>query len=132
MVHGKMNLSREEVLQAIEVMKAFVDGKKIEYAPKDTNAYSDCEYPNFDFSRFDYRIKKCYRPFISVFELMEGRFCKNGNLIYVKSKETGDIFLIFEYFVKTNHISIANRLVTMEKLFEEFTFLDGSPCGILE
>ena len=125
-------MNREEVLKAIEVMKAFVDGKMIEYAKKGTEAYSDCEYPNFDFSNFDYRVKKCYRPFINVLELMEGRFCKNGSLIYVKSKETGDIFLIFEYFVKTNHISIANQLVTMKRLFEGFTFLDGSPCGIME
>lgn len=85
--------------------------------------------------------EKTYRPYKDTDEMIEDFLERNGNvnshnpmynpLIWVKRKESGDIFLILS-FLCTNEVSTCITNYTLKNLFENFTYLDGAPCGKLE
>ena len=86
-----------------------------------------------------------YRPFRDTDELIKV-FCEKTPKIYDKDDEKlfmpyiwvtsgRDIpddkgFLITGY--DTDNVIIYNEAYCMQELFDKFTFLDGSPCGVLE
>lgn len=82
-----------------------------------------------------------YRPFKSIAELVE-YWCKNNNnlwqhrnltipLIWVKDKNTGHNCLIIEYNKDCVFMNGDDVGVSMEELFNEYEFLDGSPIGVV-
>lgn len=130
----------EETKKAIEVMQAFVDGKKIEFRCDDLSEWEEVIEPFWCFGKCDYRIKPepRYRPFKSAEEVMEA------------IKEHGD-WLVFhdpkgDYY---HHISavLPERKDLGEPLRvrfnggthridpEDYTFYkfaDGTPFGVKE
>ena len=86
--------------------------------------------------------EKHYRPFMDTDELIEKWWKLNGwsnaeakykddklrkPLIWVKDKESGDIELISMF----GRGEVFTREYTdLNDLFDEYTFLDGSPCGV--
>jgi hypothetical protein len=135
-----------------EAYKAWHEGKKIEmkYTEPDENETSvwklfENEEPNW--CKFHYRpaqektAEKEYRAFASIDELTT-EFVKRFKtktpsyalpLIWVKLKGKNDRGLITGYIDNEGNgqlVKIGDKYYGLGVLFEDFQFLDGSPCGV--
>lgn len=126
--------------EMIEVMKAFDEGKEIEYRYADRSYKDDWEpCPNeklFDWVVFDYRVKpgEKFRPYKDTEEMFDD-YCERFHVtrtdygepfIWIKSK-CGIKYLISA--IAESHIWTVNATNNMDELLELFTYKDGSPCG---
>ena len=125
-----------------EVKKAYNKGKRIQVTPKGTDKWLDlhCK-PTWDVN-LKYRVKpeekKQYRPyessaemiadFIARFKVNCPPYCKP--LIWVRLKVDKRERLIVAY--GDNFVEIGNKTkaVTLQHLFEQYEYLDGSPVGM--
>lgn len=135
-----------------DVIKSAYEGKEIEY--KEFGVINDdwkttvfCDYLCMhDFVHYEYRVKpKEYKSFDTVQDLIDYWNSKHSNinrpsdtmpLIWIKSKEDDSVYLITEFYPKkysnTYDVSTTDGFLSFEKLFREFTFLDGSVIGKME
>lgn len=61
-------MNKEETMEAIEVMQAFVEGEKIQYRPPFGINFQDFDIednPSWDWSCYQYRIKAATKPHIN-------------------------------------------------------------------
>ena len=129
--------------EKIEVMQAYLDGKKIQRKSITSQNWLDWvsnEEPGWDWIDVDYRIKPepTYRPYKDTDEMIAD-FKKRFNVevpsysmpeIWVKNKGTKVRGFVFEFGFQ--RVRISGGLLDMEHLFNTFVYLDGSPCGIVE
>lgn len=87
-----------------------------------------------------------FRPYKDIAELKQdfsGRYNSNTDwngkvnpmynpLIWVKSKRTGNQRLITVLNSDNNCVRLSSISVELRELFEDYVYLDGSPCGIEE
>lgn len=136
-------MDKVEAIEAIEVLKAYCDGKEIEVADKGIGNWGKCssDEPYFNFASFNYRIKPTekYRPYKDCDEMIEDFKQRNHfegwdyyvPMIWVKSKINNDRFLIIAFNDKCVYI-IPSCALSLKNLFKEYTYLDGSPIGVKE
>ena len=121
-------MTREEAKQAVEVLKAFADGKDIEYSNKvGTDFWKRIENPNninFNFARYYYRVSKepQYRPFESGSECWDELF-NHKPFAKIIRKDSGERFNILRD-------NIIDEILKLNEAFIKFTFADGEPFGI--
>ena len=127
--------------EKIEVMKAYAEGKKIQYKPKANPTWADCiDEPLWNWEWTVYRIKpeSTYRPYKDTEEMIED-FKKRFNvevpqyampMIWVEHKRTNFRFFVSEFGVQVVAFCGVSR--GMLELFDNYTYLDGSPCGMKE
>ena len=137
-------MTREEILQGAEIMKAYVEGKQLQYKYYTFDAWTDCDNPQFNFELFQYRIKPevkepTYRPYKDCDEMIadiDERFrgCRTTYCtmpsIWIRRKATGTMYLITCF--GTLDINTCSNSYTMEEALVNFTYLDGSPVGKME
>ena len=125
--------------EKIEVMKAYAEGKKIEWKPKGCQGWDEWIYhddPSWNWDELDFRIKPefTYRPYKDSDEMVED-FKRRAEIatnemflpmIYIKSKNNGCRILLNTF----GAVSVDGILFC--DLLDRYTFLDGSPCGIRE
>lgn len=106
--------------EKIAVMQAFANGKEIEITPRTSNPnwITDPE-PLWDWRTCDYRVKEKYVPF--TFEDAEFLIGK-----IVKRKTHNYTAMIISC------TQLGTSVDDWEHLLDDFTFLDGSPCGKLK
>lgn len=103
-----------------EIIKAWADGEEIEYLSPTTGKWNDATSPTWEID-YEYRIKTEpeYIPFdFSDAEMLIGKV--------IKHKDGDVICSIFSLTPK----GLNN--VRFESVLENYTFLDGSPCGKLK
>ena len=127
--------SRKETAEHIKVLQAFVDGKAIEERriSFDHTEWVDNNNPEWRWDKFDYRIKpkSKYRPFANAEECIE-EMKKHVPFGWVKDKYSFyTIEMIGDSFGK-ECIKCYGTWFTLEKIFKDATFLDGTPFGIRE
>ena len=109
--------------EMIAVMQAYEDGKEIELVPNcyTDKIWKDTSNPTWDWHQFDYRVKQApeYVPF--TFEDAEFLIGKT-----VRCKSQDYVALIIS--VTKDGTSVDD----FKPLLDDFTFLDGSPCGKLK
>ena len=121
-------MTREEAKQAVEVLKAFADGKKIEFCNKVGVDYwkvnDNADYINFNFCRYNYRVAKepQYRPFESGSECWDELF-NHKPFAKIIRKDSGERFNILRD-------NIIDEILKLNGAFIKFTFADGEPFGI--
>lgn len=118
-------MNREEIKEAVKVMEAYADGKKVQ-KQNINGLWIDCDNPKFDWASFNYRIKPepKHRPFKTQEECWNemhkhpdfGWICRNEGGAYVAIQEVG------EYIDS----------VSFKDIFDTYTFTDGEPFGIKE
>jgi len=112
----------------IKIMQDYVDGKTIEVQTADNKweSVGIKKQPNWDWSRYTYRVKPeaKYRPYKSE-ELIQLK----GK--WLKSKHYQNSFLITGYSIKDGCVFIGEEWVSRKELLEYWTNEDGSPCGML-
>lgn len=125
----------------IEVMQAYADGKKIECKSPGIcwREWILPQEPFWNWSECDYRIKEevKYRPYKDTEEMIND-FCNRFN---VKRTSFGEPFIwvkdedeekrLITGINKYNVIS-DSYFFDLKEIFEKYTYLDGSPCGINE
>lgn len=127
-------MTREETVERIKVMQAFVDGKQIQYKESD-GKWKDVKDPMW-FSVNEYRIKPKpkYRPFANAEECWQ-EMQKHEPFGWVKDKERGYKVTITRVNddENTGFMAINGKSEwTLEGLMDYYTFADGTPFGIKE
>lgn len=118
-------MTREEAKKAAEVLKAFADGKDIEFSNKvGTDFWKRNENPNnvnFNFARYDYRIAKepQYRPFKNAEECWS-EMLKHQPFGWLKRNYNED-------FVS---MVVIDDTRDYESMLKYNTFADGEPFGV--
>lgn len=143
-------MTREQAKELLPILEAYAEGKTIQHKVGDE--WSDLSTPNF--AGFDvklYRVKpleeyneiplfeeKTFRSFKSCNELVY--YWEREKLgysvnplvmieIWVKHKVDGRRRMIVGFGDNFVEVGVKAKLLTLEQLFEMYTFLDGSPCG---
>lgn len=130
--------------EKVEVMQAYAEGKKIQYKlSRSSQQWDDWTLPrdpSWNWDELDFRIKPehTYRPYKDTEEMIAD-FKKRFNvkvpqyalpMIWVEHKTTNRQSLIS--MLNIQKVILFGLLWDMERLFDECTYLDGSPCGIKE
>ena len=129
--------------------RAYMEGKQIQYRNKDSSdqnkdssdQWKDCSEEPYWAEQCEYRVKpeepeKKWRPFKSIEELKHVWDVKLSPLeepmIWVRSKfNTSSTYLITHYCGNMGVVHLCGYLnIGLEQLFKDYTFLDGSPCGM--
>ena len=127
-------MTREEAKELLPIIKAFADGKKVEFF-NEVREWEDSEYLEFSRERKRYRIKPepKYRPFKNKEECWN-EMLKHQPFGWVKHKETEDFSNISNIYKSAGiaKVFLVNCAYTFPSLLNEFTFIDGTPFGIKE
>lgn len=131
-------MTREETNEAIKVMSAYANGKKIQYLD-DNGRWVNTTNPSFDWRRLNYRInpKPEYRPFNNQEECWQ-EMQKHQPVGYIMNKERKYITLITEVYTSniTNglyfRLSNSTQHNNAKDFFKDYKFADGEPFGIKE
>lgn len=136
-------MDREQAKALLPIIKAFSEGKIIEY--RDSMLKDDWkivkEIPNLSFGCFEYRIKPehQYRPFKDTKECWQ-EMQKHQPFGWLKDKdsELRNIQALTEKMstiadgVYLRGINLINGWHIFEEAIEEYSFADGTPFGIVE
>ena len=142
-------MTREEILQGAEIMKAYVEGKQLQYKYYTFDAWTDCDNPQFNFELFQYRIKPevkepTYRPYKDCEEMIADYRDKYSPIvrqdqyklymdnIWLRNKDNNGVVQIIGFLDGYVHFCNSFGYCDLEHLFKKFTYLDGSPVGKLE
>ena len=128
--------------EKIEVMKGYAEGKKIQWRLKANPEWGDCTgEPHWDWYCNDYRIKpeRKYRPYKDTDEMIED-FKKRAGIV-TNEMSLPNIWIREKRCQRSKHSidsmngrSVSNSVlaVPLQRLFDEYVYLDGTPCGIKE
>lgn len=133
--------------EKIEVMKAYAEGKKIEWKIRGCHGWNEWtanNEPTWNWLMDDFRIKTepTCRPYKDTEEMIED-YCKrfpeskpsehSMPFIWIKDREEVSFAsLITEFGYSCVWRSVIQEGVPLKKLFNDYVYLDGSPCGKLE
>lgn len=122
-------MTKEETVERIKVMQAYVDGKKIEYY--DGNIWCDTSNPGWC-SNTKYRIKPepKYHPFANAEECWQ-EMKKHEPFGWVKYK-TDDVYSFICKVEEDRCYFAVNLYWAFDTILEKYTFADGTPFGIKE
>ena len=118
----------EETRDAVKVMEAYANGKKIQY--KEISEWLDTSLPIFNWAKYKYRVKPepKYRPFKNQEE------CWNEMHKHPDFGWATDGYYKSTISVKSDSIvvTISSLEYDFGKAYIHFTFADGTPFGIKE
>ena len=123
-------MTREETTKAVKVMKAYANGKEIQYLDND-NEWIDVECPSFDWDKCVYRIKPEleYRPFESQKECWE-EMHKHSDFGWVVNKNTKSIYHINAIWDETLSYGDGETFSNYLEALNYYEFVDGTPFGV--
>ena len=125
-------MTREEMKDLLPVMKAFADGKTIEYS-SDGDLWIETDTPDWCSNRF-YRIKKepQYRPFKTKEECWDEMHCHSdfGWVIRIDTGIVVNIATVHLYGILFDNYY--DCVYTFKDAFKYYKFTDGTPFGIKE
>lgn len=131
---------KEKIKEMIAVMQAFAEGKKIEVRPlysTDENDWEIALNPSWNWTSLDYRIKlePMLRPY--TFEELQAEMAK-GKIVVKQVNLKGinrilTITQVMDEYDKDSKIQLSDfKYASYEQLLENYQWLDGSPCGVIE
>ena len=124
--------------EMIEVMQAYDRGEQIERRDRCGNNWFLSPVPSWDWVQYDYRVKPkpTYRPYKNAAEFLAAQKEHGMNI-----RRKGCNYYILPLYITDNMISIQyprsdGSVVSVDKLYidllREYTWQDGTPCGIEE
>ena len=125
-------MTREQAKELLPIIKAFAEGKEIEYYDCNDDDWIKTDTPIWA-SKINYRIKPepKYRPFKTQEECWN-EMHKHPDFGWIKSHNTGHLCQI-NCFYYGNHIGIDNKVaINFVCAFNDYLFPDGAPFGIKE
>ena len=130
-------MTTEETRDAVKVMEAYANGKKIQY--KEISEWLDTSLPLFNWAKYKYRVKPepKYRPFETKEECWNEMLkhqpfgwvtdkCKYVHIVCVRQSN-------IEFNPDTDDNILYSCIMTFSDVLEQgYTFADGTPFGIKE
>jgi hypothetical protein len=131
-------MTREKAKELLPLMQAYSEGKVIQYQ-NNRGEWEDMESPDFACDAIYYRVKseETYRPYRDCDEMIAD-FMRRSDIqvmpsIWIKHKITKNILLIIGFEKTSCSVVCANDLLLdFEELFNNFTYLDDTICGVKE
>ena len=127
-------MTREEVKELLPIMKAFAEGKAIQYKNKYVD-WTETDYPIWA-KESQYRIKPepKYRPFKTKEECWtEMLKHRPFGWIYNKFNDYLNIYIVYNSNVDYGvRVSGHPSSINYEHMFKDYKFADGEPFGIKE
>ena len=123
-------MTREETRDAVKVMEAYANGKKIQYLDNN-NKWIDAHNPVFDWYNCAYRIKP--EPKYRLFKTQEecwNEMHKHPDFGWVKYKDSNCMYHI--RVIGHGYILIDGADLSFFEAFDKCEFFDGTPFGIME
>jgi len=127
-----------------DIKWAWKQGKRIQCRCH-SGAWLDASTPDWDNKALEFRVKpvSAYRPFKSTQELKSTFLALTNQtaipanfepVIWVRSKyNTSSTFMITHFCENLGVVHLCGYLnIGIEQLFTDYTFLDGTPCGVKE
>lgn len=125
---------RNTIAEMRQVLDAIEQGKPIQWYNATKDKWDDTTNKRPNFCDSTYRIKpeepkKRLRSFNDTAELFVHN--NGSNILWLKNKDTGWLMMVTLY--NEREIAFSNDAeFTMEEVLNEFTFADGTPCGVEE
>ena len=127
-------MTREEAKEMLPALQAFVDGKTIESRciKGEKSLWYDEEDPSFD-NDFEYRIKPepKYRHFANAEECWQ-EMQKHQPFGSMKFKDTASGYHTLTGISIGVGVGINDSLFSYDRVFDDYTFADGTPFGVKE
>ena len=143
-------MTKEQARELANILTAYANGADLQYEAH--NEWVDMKNGGAIVFCVEYgremrvKPKQDYRPFKSCNELIaywhkkieaETKYKTIKNdlqvpLIWVKHKVDGRRRIIVGFGENFVEVGVKAKPITLERLFEMYTFLDGSPCGVSE
>lgn len=126
------------IKEMTKVMLAYDRGEQIEYRmktiPENNEWVKMTQEPEWNWTEFDYRVKPKpkYAPFETAEEFLAAQRKKGRFIIEKESGTKYNIFINASNIVYLTNIYSFSFFGTLQKIFDEFTFTDGTPCGVKE
>ena len=128
-------MTKEEIKEAAKVMEAYANGKEIQYFDTN-NGWITTPNPLFNWMLRNYRIKPepKYRPFKTQEECWE-EMHKHPDFGWIKN--SNELIHICNIFKANDNVIIdfhsdLHYTINVVKVFNKYTFTDGTPFGIKE
>lgn len=127
-----MIMTREDAKQLLPIIQAFAEGKEIEIFDETKRMWITAILPHFNCDSSSYRIKpeSKYRPFKNAEECWQ-EMLKHQPFGWLKMKDTESGYYILKGIANQVVIGLNETLFSYKKVFEDYTFADGTPFGIL-
>lgn len=125
----KETMTRKQARQLLPIIKAYAEGKTIQYSIRGLGKWVDVNVLQSVSSRlYEYRVKPSpkYRPFANAEECWS-EMQKHQPFGWVKGKKLRTFVGIFEVSKDGCELSAFDKY---EALFNDYTFTDGTPFGI--
>lgn len=122
-------MTRDQAKRLLPIIQAFADGKTIQAACYGDKWVDIKRFPISDLNVANYRIKPepKYRPFKNAEECWQ-EMQKHQPFGWVKSKSEYELITCTMY----DDLWLGDTLTTTERMFNDYTFADGTPFGIKE
>ena len=117
------------IKEMTDIMLAFDRGEQIEFRYREIE-WRDTNKPIWDWNHFDYRVKPKtkYVPFETAEEFLEAQR-NNGYLVSNKGKFLEAYINGRDTIIISNSYSREFELISLNDLFRNYGFKDGTPCG---
>ncbi len=116
-------MTREQLIKHWDVIKAFKEGKEVEYSYDGGITWWKSGTPIFDDK--EYRVKQ--KPEYIHFDSSDSKKLIGRIVVHKDKTYLEGIHQITS--IKKDYLYFYNGSCNMKYLFKYFTFLDGSPCG---
>lgn len=129
-------MNRNQAKELLPIIKAFSEGKDVEYFDEGSDKWRTCVLPQFDYN-VKYRIKSeiKYRPFKNAEECWQ-EMQKHQPFGWIRNKfNTGGVIATIIFLDSRKGFKIYTDFGqgnTPEDMMNSFVFADGTPFGILE
>lgn len=126
-------MNSKETAELLPIIKAFAEGKDIEYRTKgfNENWKKVTQIPALSFKSFEYRIKPepKYRPFKNAEECLK-EMSKHTPFGLIKKNVSGAFYCIGSFDIKNIYIGTTQGMHSYADSLENFKFADGLPFGV--
>ena len=126
-------MNRKEAAELLPIIKAFAEGRDIEYRTKGFNEdwKKVTQIPALSFKSFEYRIKPepKYRPFKNAEECLK-EMSKHTPFGLIKKNVSGAFYCIGSFDIKNIYIGTTQGMHSYADSLENFKFADGLPFGV--
>lgn len=127
-------MNRNQAKDLLPIIQAYAEGKAIESRciKGDKSLWYDDEDLSFD-NDFEYRIKPetKYRPFKNAEECWQ-EMLKHQPFGFMKFKDTESGYYMLTGISRGVGVGINDSLFSYDRVFDDYTFADGTPFGIKE
>ena len=124
-------MDRQQAKELLPIIQAFAEEKNIEYRNKGFNEdwKKVTKIPELSFKSFEYRIKPepKYRPFVNTEECW-AEMQKHQPFGWLKVIRENARTIV--NYIHNKGVIFSNGSVSFERMFDNYTFADGTPFGV--